>query len=146
MKRSSPIVRALRPVRLVAVGLCALLAGAAAEASQTCREWWHDHEEWKAQVIGLYLSDASQREVDEAMFELVQLEAYLTACAGPLPAQRARLVSHRTLGRPVDEFAAAVAEGVLEQSGFDLSLDDVLLAGERRPSALAAPPSRGARE
>ena len=112
--------------------LCAtVLAAGVASGSQTCREWWRDHEDWKARALSLYLSDASQRELDAAMFEIVQLEAYLTACAGSVAGQRERLVSHRTLQRPVDEYAAVVPESLLDQAGFDLSLDTVLLPAER---------------
>ena len=108
-----------------------VLAASASSASETCREWWRDHENWKARVVALYLGDATQLELDAAMFEVVQLEAYLTACEGPVPGQRARLVSHRTLHRPVDEYAATVPESLLEQSGFDLSLDEFFMPGER---------------
>jgi hypothetical protein len=107
------------------------LVASASQASDTCREWWREHENWKARVVALYLGDASQQELDAAMFEVVQLEAYLTACEGPLPAHRARLVSNRTIGRPVDEYAATVPESLLEQAGFDLSLERFFMPGER---------------
>ena len=124
-------MRSKRRTLAIAAVVWGCLVASAIEASDTCREWWREHENWKARVVALYLSDASQRELDTAMFEVVQFEAYLTACEGPVPGQRARLVSHRTIARPVDEYAATVPEALLEQAGFDLSLDGLFLPGER---------------
>ncbi len=128
---------AFRVSLLLTLALAAsLLVANAGYASQTCREWWRDHETWKARVVALYLSSASQRELDGAMFEVVQLEAYLTACESTSPAERSRLVSHRTLGRPVDDYGAAVVESLLEESGFDLSLAAFVRPGERDPGPI----------
>jgi hypothetical protein len=120
----------LRVLTMTAIAWVCLMASAS-HASDTCREWWREHESWKARVVALYLGDGSQQELDAAMFEVIQLEAYLTACEGPLPGLRARLVANRTIDRPVDEYAAAVAESLLEQAGFDLSLESYFMPGER---------------
>ena len=134
------------------IGLCMavlLVTGQGAGAtSETCREWWGEHDEWKARVVRLYLSDASPRELDAAVFELVQREAYLTVCATPVPAQRSRMIAWRTLDRPVDEYGTAVVESVLDQAGFDLSLDSVFRPVEsaRRPGRMRTSRSSAARE
>jgi hypothetical protein len=133
MKRSAANATGLAGRRWIAAGLVLVALGWVGQpslASETCREWWREHQNWKAKALAFYLSDASQRELDAAMFEVVQLEAYLTVCEGAPPGKRARLVSQRTVGRPVDEYAATVAESLLEQAGLDLSLESVLMPGE----------------
>lgn len=111
--------------------LVALMAGAAPAAADPCREWFDEHHEWKAKVVQRYLSDASQRELDEAVFELVQREAYLTSCPAPVAVQRDHMVGWRLVDRDGDEFAAAVVASVLELGGFDLELRHLFDGGAR---------------
>jgi hypothetical protein len=105
-----------------ATTILALLAADAAFASETCREWAREHEDWKAQVVRLYLRGASSRELDSALFELMQREAYLTACPAPVQAQRPERIGWRLVGRPVEEYGSAVVESLLDQAGFDVEL------------------------
>lgn len=106
-----------------AVLLLGLLAAApAGAATETCREWTREHASWKARVVGLALSRASQREIDGALFELVQREAYLTSCPARVDAQRPHQVGWRLVGLSADEYAGAVIESVLEEGGFDLDM------------------------
>ena len=114
----------IRSFAAIAVGvvLGALTAGAAGAASETCREWSREHADWKARVVGLALVDAPQREIDAAVFELVQREAYLTSCPARVDAQRPHMVGWRLVGLAPEEYAGAVLESVLEEGGFDLDL------------------------
>ena len=77
---------------------------------------------WRSEVVRLYLNGASQRALDEAVFELVQREAYLTSCPASVPAARPVMVGWRLVDRSPDDYASAVVESLLEQAGFDLSL------------------------
>ncbi len=72
--------------RRIAGGAClaalaaALLAGGAAQGgSDSCREWRREHCAWKAESMRRYLLGAPQRELDAAIFEMLQREAYLTS-------------------------------------------------------------------
>jgi len=108
---------------VVGVALASALgAGSARAASETCREWSREHEQWKARVVGLALAEAPQHEIDSAVFELMQREAYLTSCPARVDAQRPHLVGWRLVGLSPDEYAGAVIDSVLEESGFDLEL------------------------
>ncbi len=108
---------------LVLAVLAVLCTGTNANAlTETCREWLGEHDDWKARVLGLALADAPQRAIDEAVFELVQREAYLTSCPARVDAQRPRRVGWRLVGLTPDEYAGAVIDSVLEESGFDLDL------------------------
>jgi hypothetical protein len=101
-----------------------------------------------------YLRGAPQRELDEAVFEILQREAYLTSCDTSARSARGAMVGWRLVGRRPDEFASAVLESVLERSGFDVSLRSRLsgvVREPKRPSAPVAntamntaPPQRGA--
>ena len=107
----------------VAVWIAIVCTGGAAGAvTETCREWQDEHEGWKARVLGLALADAPQRAIDEAVFELVQREAYLTSCPAPVEVQRAERIGWRLVGRAPDDYGSAVAESVLEQAGFPVDL------------------------
>jgi hypothetical protein len=103
--------------------LLLLLASTAAQAANDpCSEWQAEQTYWKARVLQLYLSGAPQRPLDEALFELMQREAYLTSCPDPVEVQRAERVGWRLVGRAPDEYGSAVAESVLEQAGFPVDL------------------------
>ena len=93
-------------------------------------------------MLRRYLRGAPEREVDAAVFELLQREAYLTSCEVSVEGGRDKLVGWRLVGRTPDEYGSAVAESVLERAGFDLSLRSLF---EPAPSALAAAPGLEAR-
>ena len=116
------MMREIRMRALFAAACTLLLAGGAGAASETCREWTREHEHWKARVVGLALVAAPQREIDAAVFEMMQREAYLTSCPARVDAQRPHLVGWRLVDLSPDEYARAVLESVLEESGFDLDL------------------------
>jgi hypothetical protein len=73
-------------------------------------------------VVRGYLGGAPQPELDVALFELLQREAWLTACDLSVEGARAELVGWRLVGRSPDHYATAVLESVLAQGGFDLDL------------------------
>ncbi len=100
----------------------ALLAGGAAQAADSCREWRGEHRRFKTEVVRLYLTGAPQAELDAAVFELLQREAFLTSCDVSVEGARNELVGWRLVGRAPDEYGAAVVESVLERGGFDLEL------------------------
>ena len=113
------------------VGGCVLMAfiglgfttGSANALPDSCREWRVEHRHWKVQAVKRYLRGAPQRELDDALFELLQREAYLTSCAVTVQGGRGELVGWRLVGRTTDEYGSAVVESVLERAGFDLELD-----------------------
>ena len=112
--------------RNISIAVLAVVCGAppAHAVSETCREWLREHDEWKARVLGRVLAGAPPRAVDEAVFELVQREAYLTSCPARVDAQRPRMIGWRLVDRSPDEYADAVVESVLEEAGFALDLRD----------------------
>jgi len=118
-----------------------LFAAPAAVASDSCRVWRGEHHAFKARVAGLYLTGAPQGELDAAMFELLQREAYLTACPLSVESARDELVGWRLTGRARSRYASAVVESMLAQSGFDLALDG--LAPNLPPARVAASRPRG---
>ncbi len=114
-----------RAALLVAVSI-ALLAGQASLAraeSDPCQEWLLEHRRWKKEVVGRYLSPVGQRELDEAVFELIRHEAYLTSCDTSVGEARLERVGWRLVGRLPDEYAMAVIESVLEAAGLDIALE-----------------------
>ena len=134
--------------RMISLATCltaaaALLLGAngARAGTDSCREWQKEHCEWKARAIKRYLGGAPQRELDEAVFEILQLEAYLTSCDVSGQSSRSTMVGWRLVGRTTDEFSSAVLESVLERSGFDVGLrsrlSGVISVPERRPAPIA---------
>jgi hypothetical protein len=123
----------------VALAASLLVASSAAAAGDSCREWRLEHRGWKTEVLRRYLRGAPERDVDAAVFELLQREAYLTSCEVSVEGGRDELVGWRLVGRTPDEYGSAVAESVLGRAGFDLSLRSLF---EPAPSALAAAPSR----
>ena len=116
-----------------------LIASSAGAAGDSCREWRLEHRSWKIEALRRYLRGAPEREVDAAVFELLQREAYLTSCEISVEGGRDELVGWRLVGRTPEEYGSAVAESVLGRAGFDLSLHSLF---EPAPSALAASPSR----
>ena len=114
--------------RIATVGLCALAAattgspGAARAGNDSCKEWRQEHCRWKIEAMRRYLRGAPQRELDEAIFELLQRETYLTSCDLPVQAARADLVGWRLATRLPDEYGQAVVESVLESGGFEAEL------------------------
>jgi hypothetical protein len=112
----------IREVGLAMALVGALVSTSARAAGDPCREWQDEHAMWRSEVVRLYLNGASQRALDEAVFELVQREAYLTSCPASVPAARPVMVGWRLVDRSPDDYASAVVESLLEQAGFDLSL------------------------
>jgi len=120
------LLHAKRRAILLAVALFLALAGVARAESDPCREWAAEHHHWKKEVVGRYLSPVAQAELDEAVFDLIQREAYRTSCDGSARAARGDRVGWRFVGRLPDEFALAVVESVLESGGFDVSLQSLV--------------------
>ncbi len=136
--------------RQISLGLCALIAGtalgagAANASDSSCREWRDEHRHWKVVVVRRFLHGAPQRELDEAIFEMLQREAYLTSCDASVQVARAEMVGWRLAGRPIDDYGSVVIESILERAGFDVglrSLFDVPVRGASRVMA-STPGSR----
>jgi hypothetical protein len=109
----------------VAVAAVLALSGVASADSASCREWRAEHVQWKTEVMRRFLGGAPQRAVDEAMFEMLQREAYLTACDIPVEVARCEMVGWRLGERPADEYASAVLESVLDQAGFEVEVREL---------------------
>jgi hypothetical protein len=124
---------------------CALaIAGAlgphAARASdEPCREWRAEHGRITAELLRAWLTGAPQRELDAAVFELLQREAWLASCDLEDAALRGELVGWRLVGRSPDRYGAAVVESVLERAGFDPALGHLF---RRRAAAAGADAAR----
>jgi hypothetical protein len=117
--------------------ILAVLVAGGADADDPCREWRLEHRDWKARALQRYLLGAPQRAVDEAVFELLQREAYLTSCDVPVQGARDALVGWRLVGRLPEDYGSAVVESVLEGAGFDVGLRDLLAP---TPAPVAAAP------
>jgi len=103
-----------------------LLLGVTAQAdNDSCREWRGEHRSWKTEALRRYLHGAPQRELDEAVFEVLQREAYLTSCDVSVEGGRDELVGWRLVGRMPEDFGSAVAESVLARAGFELDLREL---------------------
>ena len=129
----------------IATGLCALIiamaAGASpAAASDSCREWRDEHLTWKTKAMCRYLLGEPQRELDLAIFEMLQREAYLTSCDSSVQIARGDMVGWRLAGRSPDEYGSAVLESVLERAGFDVGLRSLFEVDSR--SAVASTTER----
>ncbi len=131
-----------RRVAAALLAVAALGAGRSAGANESCREWMAEHRHWKVEVVRRYLHGGPERELDEAVFELLQREAYLTSCEQSVAGARDELVGWRLVGRLPEEYASAVLESLLDRAGFDVSLVG-LFAG--MPGMVAARPALGAR-
>jgi hypothetical protein len=123
-----------------ALAIGVVLVGTLATASDSCREWRTEHLQWKTEVLRRYLRGAAERDLDAAVFELLQREAYLTSCDMSVEGGRDDLVGWRLVGRTPEDYGSAVVESILERAGFDLSLRELLDGG---PPAVAR--SSGAR-
>ena len=119
-----------------------LIAGGAAADAESCREWRREHCTWSARAISRYLGGAPQKEIDEAVFELLQREAYLTSCEAPVESSRRSLVGWRLVGRVPDDYGSVVVEALLDNAGFDIDLRDQLTIDA---TAVASNAPRGAR-
>lgn len=122
----------------LAAGL--LVGGAASADSQSCREWRHEHRGWKTESLRRYLRGAPQRDVDAAVFETLQREAWLTSCDVSVRIGRDELLGWRLVGRTPDEYGSAVAESVLDRAGFELELRE--LFAQPGPPIAKAPERR----
>ena len=122
---------------LTAAGAVILAAFGAQAGGDSCREWHKEHCEWKARAMQRYLRGAPQRELDAAVFEILQREAYLTSCDVSARVSRSEMVGWRLVARTPDEYGSAVLESVLERSGFDVDLRSRLSSaiGDPQPTA-----------
>ena len=140
--RRTRIVESTRLLRMVVLAVATAVAlwdMAAGAASPTCRDWQAEHRTWKARTVQLYLDGSPQRELDAALFELVQREAWLTACDLSIEGARAELVGWRLVDRAPDEYGAAVLESVLVRAGMDLALRSLFANGLANGPLRAAP-------
>jgi len=120
--------------------MMSLLVGVSAHADdESCREWRGEHRAWKTEGLRRYLRGAPQRELDEAVFEVLQREAYLTSCDISVEGGRDELVGWRLVDRLPEEYGSAVVESVLERAGFELELRSLFTT---RPARVAS--TRGA--
>ena len=127
--------RLARAACAAALAAALLTGGTARAGSDSCREWRREHCTWKAESMRRYLLGAPQRELDAAIFEMLQREAYLTSCDISVQGSRGVLVGWRLVGRSPDEYGSAVLESVLERAGFDVGLR------EQFGDELAEPPA-----
>jgi hypothetical protein len=109
-----------------ACAAAALVAGPALADGDSCREWLREHSDWKARAIARYLGGAPQRDLDTAVFEILQREAYLTSCEMSAQESRAPMVGWRLIDRTPDDYAVAVIDSVLARAGLDPELRDRL--------------------
>ena len=131
-----------KTIRIMSAGagggalVLSLLLGVSAQADiDSCRDWRGEHRYWKTQGLRRYLHDAPQRELDEAVFEVLQREAYLTSCELSVEGGRDDLVGWRLVDKLPEEYGSAVVESVLERAGFELELRKLF---ERRNARVAA--------
>jgi hypothetical protein len=127
---------ARRRVRsFVGVFLLAATAGpgAARALEESCREWRAEHRRFTAEVLRAWLRGTPQHELDEAVFELLQREAWLSSCDLPLESARSELVGWRVVGRAPDDYAGAVVESVLERADFDPALGHLFRRAQPEP-------------
>jgi len=124
---------------VLALGAAVFPVAAARADSESCHEWRQEHRSWKTQVLRRFLNGAPQPEVDAAVFELLQREAWLTSCDVSVRGGREALVGWRLVERLPDEYGSAVVESVLERAGFGLDMREIF---ERSEPALAAPKKR----
>ena len=116
---------------LLALLVLPLFVHAAQADTQSCREWRAEHHEYEAEVLRRFLRGAPQASIDDAVFELLQREAWLTSCDVSVRVGRSELVGWRLAQRVPDEYGNAVVESILERAGFDVGLRN--LFGEAVP-------------
>jgi hypothetical protein len=119
----------------------ASIAGASGASADTCRDWRREHMDWKIETVRRYLGAAPQTEVEAAVFEVLQREAYLTSCETSLRAARAEMLGWRLIERVPEEYGSAVLESVLECAGFEPDLRGLF---DVRTATVAATPARPA--
>jgi hypothetical protein len=115
---------------LAALGLVATLFGSdgALARGDSCHQWADEHRDWTVRVVRLYLTGGGRHELDTALFELLQREAYLTSCDTSLARARGTFVGWRLTDRTPDEYAAYAAEVVetlLVRAGFPTRLREL---------------------
>lgn len=128
----------IRNALFAAAALPLLVSSAASADSDSCREWQREHKQWMTQAVARYLRGAPQSELDAAVFEVLQREAYMTSCDVVVAKGRKELVGWRLVGRNPDEYGSAVLETVLACAGFDVGLSSLL---DGNAIAAAAPPA-----
>ena len=106
--------------------------------TSSCREWRHEHRHWKTEVLRRYLKGAPQSRVDDAVFELLQREAWLTSCDVSVRVGRDELVGWRLSDKLPDEYGNAVVESVLDRAGFEVTLHPLFIDASP-PVARTAP-------
>jgi len=141
MRRASE--RLAEGIAGAALAVALLVASGAAADDDSCREWRLEHRGWKTEALRRYLRGAPEREVDAAVFELLQREAYLSSCDISVEGGRDDLVGWRLVGRTPDEYGSAVAESVLGRAGFDLSLRSLFEPPSSPVAAAPRPRSSG---
>ena len=119
-----------------------LLGATAASANDSCREWKREHKQWMTAAVGRYLHGAPQAELDAAVFEVLQREAYLTSCEVSTETARNEMVGWRLVGRSPEDYGSAVLETVLACSGFDLDMRRRFAGSLARPVAATPPAPR----
>lgn len=98
------------------------LTAAAPASADSCREWQAEHRQWKTEVVRRYLDGSSRRDLDTAVFEMLQREAYLTSCDLPVSRARQTLVGWRLVGLGPDDYGRAVVESLLAEAGLELQV------------------------
>ena len=68
----------------------------------------------------------SVRPLDEAMYEVLQREVFLSACMVSTAKRRAEHIGWRLVGRLPSEYAQVVIESMLEEAGFAPNLGDLV--------------------
>ena len=131
---------------LAALGLVVALLGGDGALAQgdTCHQWRDEHRDWTVRVVRLYLTGGGRQELDTALFELLQREAYLTSCDTSLARARGSFVGWRLVGRTPDEYAAEVVDTLLLRAGFPIQLREFFDAGVDS-AALVVQPQRHSR-
>lgn len=107
---------------VLALSVLLLTTASSQAAPDSCREWRAEHRRWKTEALRRYLRGAPQPELDAAVFEVLQREAYLTSCEISVDGGRQELVGWRLVGRMPEEYGSAVAESVLERAGFTMDM------------------------
>lgn len=129
---------------LAALGLVAVLLGSDGALAQgdACHQWREEHRDWTVRVVRLYLTGGGPQELDTALFELLQREAYLTSCDTSLARARGSFVGWRLIGHTPDEYAGEVVDTLLIRAGFPTGLREFFEGGGLGSAARVAQPLR----